>query len=235
MKLSIIIPTYNEEATIERMLNSLLAVDFGNVSKEIIVIDDGSKDTTISILRKSDYPITLIVHEKNQGKSGAIRTGLAAASGEYVIIQDADLEYDSRDIVTLLKHAVEHNLPAVYGSRRLGAKQNLHTEKRTIFYYGGVSLSLLTNILYGSRITDEPTCYKLVRRNILQTLKLKEERFSFCPEVTAKLLRNGYNITELPISYTPRSPEEGKKIIFKDALEAGLVLLKYRVLPKKFW
>ena len=235
MKLSIIIPAYNEEGTIEQMLDALCAVDFGSIKKEIIVVDDGSTDATIALLKKSSHPITLIEHKRNRGKSGAIRTGLAAASGEYVVIQDADLEYDSRDIAALLKYAVEHDLPAVYGSRRLRTKSNLHIEKRTIFYYGGISLSLLTNILYGSQITDEPTCYKLIRRDILQTLKLKEERFSFCPEVTAKLLRSGHTIAELPITYTPRSLEDGKKIAFKDAFEATLVLLKYRVIPKRFW
>ncbi|MCA9367356.1 glycosyltransferase family 2 protein [Candidatus Kaiserbacteria bacterium] len=235
MTLSIIIPAYNEAATIATLLRSVAGVDFGDMDSEVIVVDDHSTDTTAAEVTAANVPVTLITLPKNSGKSAAIRAGLKVATGEYVVIQDADLEYEPKDIKTLLDHAIQNNLPAVYGSRRLGEKIGIAPGTKNRFYFGGVALTTLTNALFLSHITDEPTCYKLVQRDILLSMQLTEERFGFCPEVTAKLLRGKHSITELPIAYHPRSVAEGKKIKFKDALEATYILLKYRLLPKRLW
>jgi len=234
-KLSIIIPAYNEEKTIQQLLSLLFSVDFGEIETEVIVIDDSSRDKTVQLINELHFPLTLIENKKNLGKSGAVRKGLAVATGEYVVIQDADLEYNPHDLKKMITHAFEKKLVAVYGSRRMQELADQALGRKTIFYYRGLSLTLFTNVLFRSTLTDEPTCYKLIRRSILQDLNLKEERFGFCPEVTAKLLRQGYTIAELPISYQPRSIAEGKKISFVDALEAFYILIKYKVLPRKFW
>lgn len=229
--LSIIIPVYNEEKTLAALINKVKFVDFRPYKTEIIAVDDGSKDSTPEIF-SSLTGVKKIVLPVNRGKGYAIRKGLEEARGEYVIIQDADLEYEPEDIKTMFFYAKDNALPILYGSRNLNK-----TNKRAgfLFYSGGVLLSLVTNFLYGVKITDEPTCYKLFRREIFDKIKLKSSRFEFCPEVTAKAARLGYNIPEIPIRYNPRDIKQGKKIRVWDGLEAIWILIKYRFLPISKW
>ncbi|MFH0992625.1 MAG: glycosyltransferase family 2 protein [bacterium] len=225
IKLSILVPSYNEEASIGKLLERLFAL---SLDKEIIVVDDGSTDNTQSIL--NNYPILkVILHEKNRGKGAAIRTALEHATGELIVIQDGDLEYDPQDLITMKEYLLSHDLQVLYGSRVLG-----HAPWSGVgFYLGGRFLSWLANILYGSSITDEPTCYKMFRRELITSMNLQCTRFEFCPEVTANTLRMGYEIKEIPISYRPRSVSEGKKIRFRDGISAIWILLKHRFLPMR--
>jgi len=225
MLLSVIVPVFNEVNTIEKIL---LIIREQKIKKEIIIVDDFSTDGTREILMREENDETKIIfHSKNLGKGFAIRTGLEQVSGEVVIIQDADLEYDPKDYDKLLEPITSGKAEVVYGSRCLG-KNNKKSYLR--FYLGGIFLTWLTNILYGSKITDEPTCYKVFKTEVLRKLELKCKRFEFCPEVTAKVLRNGYHIYEVPISYNPRLIDEGKKIGWKDGCIAIFTLLKYRFL-----
>jgi glycosyltransferase involved in cell wall biosynthesis len=226
MKLSVIIPAYNEEAFIATIIGRVRAVD---LPKEIIVVDDGSSDGTAAALEGLQGPdLTVIHHARNQGKGAAIRTGLARATGQVVIIQDADLEYDPQDYFAVVGPIMEGRARVVYGSRLLNAGNRY---SYLSFYWGGRLVSLVTNLLYGSRITDEPTCYKAFETSLIQSLQLTCTGFEFCPEVTGKLLRMGIPILEVPISYTPRDKGHGKKITFKDGFEAIWVLLKIRLCP----
>ena len=224
MMLSVIIPAYNEEAYIATIIARVRAVD---LPKQIIVVDDGSSDATAAIVQGlAGEDLTLIRHDRNQGKGAALRTGLARATGQVVIIQDADLEYDPQDYHAVVGPIMQGRARVVYGSRILQAK-NRYSYLR--FYWGGRLVSLVTNLLYGSHITDEPTCYKAFETSLIQGLDLTCTGFEFCPEVTGKLLRQGIPILEVPISYTPRDKGQGKKITFKDGLEAIWVLLKVRL------
>ncbi len=227
MKLSVVIPCYNESNTIKHIVEKILKVPLEDV--EIIIIDDGSSDGTTQILKHEIEPLIekVIYHDKNLGKGAALRSGFKRVTGDIIIIQDADLEYDPQDYIKML-HAIQHNdTPVVYGSRRL----NTNSEKSyNRYYWGGVFLSWLTNLLYGSRITDEPTCYKMFKTSILKTIPLRCNRFEFCPEFTAKVLKKGIPIVEVPISYYPRKFGHGKKIGWKDGVAAIFTLVKYRFL-----
>jgi dolichol-phosphate mannosyltransferase len=227
-KLSIIIPVYNEEKTVLTAINKVLSVNLGKIKKEIIVINDGSIDNTKRLLRKfkKDTNITIINFPKNRGKGYALRAGFKKATGDVITIQDGDLEYNPNDFKKMLKKISEDNVNVVYGSRRLN-KKNIQYSGLS-FYLGGLFLTWLANLLYGSGITDEPTCYKMFNSNLLKSIPLKSRRFEFCPEVTAKISRMDYKIHEVPISYRPRHKNQGKKIKFKDFFEAIWVLLKYR-------
>jgi len=226
MKLSIIIPTYNEEKTILEILEKVKKADIGGIEKEIIIVDDFSKDRTGEILRKiKDKNIKIFYHEKNYGKGFAIRTALKHATGEIVIIQDADLEYEPNDYKKLLKPILTGRAKVVYGSRILNKKNEY---SYLSFYFGGRLLTMIANILYGIKLTDEPTCYKVFRREVIDTIKLKCVKFEFCPEVTAKIAKKKIKIYEVPINYYPRSKKQGKKIKFKDGLTAIWTLIKYR-------
>ncbi len=224
-KLSIIIPTYNEERTIKKLLDKVKAVKLKNIEKEIILIDDGSKDNTINIINKFNG-IKLIKHSKNKGKGAAIRTGIKHVTGDIVIIQDADLEYDPSDYNVLIEPIIEGKAKVVYGSRNLKKRDKLYSG--ISFYIGGAVLTWLTNLLYRTNITDEPTCYKVFKADLLKSINLKCERFEFCPEVTAKIAKRKIKIYDVPIAYYPRSIKEGKKINWKDGVEAILTLIKYR-------
>ncbi len=226
--LSIIIPAYNEEATLLSLLELVNNVNLiNNISKEIIIVDDGSTDSTRSILSKlNPNKYKVVFHEKNSGKGRAIRTGLEHATGDYVIIQDADLEYDPQDYNLLLEKLNDSNAQVVYGSRLLKKQTNKYSGLS--FYLGGIFLTKLTNLLYKTNITDEPTCYKLFKTDLIKSLPLKCERFEFCPEVTALITKKGIKIHEVGISYHPRSLTEGKKINWRDGLEAIHVLVKHR-------
>ncbi len=225
MKLSIIVPAYNEAPTMEEVLRQL---DELPIDREIVVVDDGSTDETLQIARGLQDEIrglNVVAQDRNRGKGAAIRRGLEEVTGEVCVIQDADLEYDPHDLVRLLEELCVRELPVIYGSRRLGGRSDA-TARR--YYWGGVLLSWVTNRLFGSNLTDEPTCYKMFRTDLLKSLDLQCEGFEFCPEVTAKVLRRRIEIPEIHVSYRPRTIDEGKKIRFRDALHAIWVLIKYR-------
>jgi len=223
MKLSVIIPVYNERATIAEIVRRVLAVD---LPKELIIVDDGSTDGTRELLRQIPAEVaTVLYHDRNQGKGAAIRTGLEHVTGEMVIIQDADLECDPNDFPALVRPIVEGKVQVVYGSRIL-RRDNPRLYRS--FYLGGRLISLIANLLYGIRITDEPTCYKLFRREVIKGLNLQCRGFEFDPEVTAKIARRGIPIYEVPIRYMPRTIAEGKKMSWKDGLYAVWILVKYR-------
>lgn len=228
--LSIIIPAYNEEKTIAELLQRVLDADLGEgIDRELIVVNDCSTDSTGRIVQSfiaahPQAPITYLVHDRNQGKGMAVRTGIQAVTGDYVVMQDADLELDPNDFARMLPHLLSGQYRVVYGSRFL-AEENSHT----YFSYqlGGKFLSVMTNLLYDQHITDEPTCYKMFDAGLLKSIPLDCKGFEFCPEVTAKVSRLGYKIKEVPIRYYPRSIEEGKKLRLKDGLKAIGTLLKY--------
>jgi glycosyltransferase involved in cell wall biosynthesis len=239
--LSILIPCYNEEATVARLLERVLEVyekDLlelqGFESAEIILIDDASTDGTAQILRDFQskvelLPIILLTQTKNRGKGAALRKGLEHAKGKWVLIQDADLEYFPEDYPLLLQPLLESKTRVVYGSRILHAGNTTHSALR--FYFGGRFLTWLSNLLFGLKLTDEPTCYKVFERSVLEEFDLVCERFEFCPELTAKLARSNISILEVPIRYKPRRPEEGKKINWQDGIEAIWTLLRWRIMP----
>jgi len=225
VRLSVVVPAYNESATIGELLEQVLAVP---IDQEIIVVDDGSTDATPEIVASfADRGVRLLTQERNEGKGAAIRAGLAAVTGDVVIVQDADLEYDPSDFPTVVKPIAEGVADVVYGNR-------WHRGTGVSYWrylWGGRFLTFVTNLLYDARINDEPTCYKAFRADVLRRIKLCCKGFEFCPEVTAKVRRLGYRIYEVPISYRPRSFEEGKKIRWTDGLVALFVLAKYRVCP----
>jgi dolichol-phosphate mannosyltransferase len=229
MKLSIIIPVYNEKATIEKLLSKLDQVDLGDISTEIVIVDDYSTDGSREILKKLEPKYNISYHEKNLGKGCALRTGFARAQGDILVVQDADLEYEPQDFKAMLEKMFETDAQVVYGSRRLQHSYLRSRHSGHIFALGGILLTWITNILYNSRITDEPTCYKMFKADILKGLDLKCERFEFCPEFTAKVLKGRIKIQEVPISYYPRHVSEGKKIRLKDFFTAVWTLIKYRI------
>ncbi len=227
-KLSIIIPVYNERGTILKILDKINKVDLG-MEKEIIIIDDNSVDGTRELLTAWGDKYKILFQPRNLGKGRAIRTGLAEVSGDLVVIQDADLEYDPEDIKLLLAKMREKQAQVVYGSRRLKKSNHYEHYSSLAFAAGGIFVTWLTNLLYGINITDEPTCYKMFRTGLLKSLNLECERFEFCPEVTAKIARQKIKIYEVPINYYPRHKNEGKKINWRDGAEAIWTLIKYRV------
>lgn len=222
-RLTIVVPAYNEERTIAQIIDRLhAACPFA----ELIFVDDGSKDRTLEILRQRAGPNDLVLAKPNGGKGSAVRMGYQHAHGHYVIVQDADLEYSPEEIPQLLAYAEEKNLPALFGSRRLKQqKQYAHL----LIFIGGSMLTWICNLLYGTRLTDQPTCYKMVRGDILKTLPLKENDFRFDPELTCMLARRGIPIAEYPVSYHPRTIAEGKKINWRDWFKWVWVFVKLRV------
>lgn len=227
-KLSIVIPVFNEVKTIEKIINRVFDLDLGKIKKEIIVVNDGSTDGTLDVLKglEKKYTIKIVNHLKNCGKSCALRSGFKKVTGDVVTIQDGDLEYNPNDFVKMLKKMSETNVRVVYGSRRLNKKNVKYSALS--FYIGGMFLNHMVKILYGGNITDEATCYKMFENELLKGIKLKSKRFEFCPEVTAKILKRGIKIFEVPIFYHPRSVTQGKKIKLRDFFEAVWVLVKYR-------
>ena len=231
MKLSVIIPVYNEEKTISEIIRRVKAV---NLKKEIIIVEDGSTDRTKEILeevvkqKNDDNEIKLVCRSRKSGKGEAIRTGLKEVTGDIVIIQDADLEYDPADYPRLIEPITRKEVSVVYGSRVLGKNPKPNSPSGWLFYLGGRSLGILTNLLYRTKITDEPTCYKLFKTTLLKSLNLKCKGFEFCPEVTAKIAKRGIKIKEIPINTTSRTLKEGKKIRLKDWFIAVRILIKYR-------
>jgi len=224
MNLSVVIPVYNEEHNIREILRRVQAT---KLAKEIVVVDDGSQDGTREILKKLDGKgkIRVILHERNKGKGAAVVTGLNEAQGDVLLIQDADLEYDPRDYPVLLQPIREGVADVVYGSRFLGGPHRV-----TMFWHlvANKLLTLMTNILYNTILTDMETGYKVFRRKVIEDMKLRAQRFDFEPEFTAKVLKRNYRIFEVPISFNPRDYSQGKKIKLRDAFEAVWTLLKYR-------
>ncbi|XWW43956.1 glycosyltransferase family 2 protein [Fibrella sp. USSR17] len=225
--LTVIIPVYNEIHTIRALIDQVLQTPSVN---EILIVDDCSTDGTREWLMSADLPdhVRVFMHDQNRGKGMAIRTAIHKATQEYTIIQDADLEYNPADYTLLLQVAHFQNTPVVYGSRFMNP-HNRHSHQR--FYWGGRSVTLVTNVLFRQRLTDEPTCYKLFKTSFLKRIPLNCERFEFCPEVTAKVAMSGIKIMEIPIRYMPRKLSEGKKIGFIDGLEAIYTLVRYRFTP----
>lgn len=224
MKLSVIIPVYNEVESIETILKR---VHDTKLSHEIIVVDDGSQDGTRDKLETLDGKngVRIILHPVNQGKGAAVRTGMAAAKGEILLIQDADLEYDPRDYPELLKPIEEGLADVVYGSRFLGRAHRV-----TMFWHmvANKSLTLMTNILYDTILTDMETGYKVFKREVIEGMTIRANSFNFEPEFTAKILKRKYRIFEVPITFNPRDYSQGKKIKMHDAFEAIWALIKYR-------
>ena len=225
MRISVIIPVYNEKSTIGEIIDRVRAVD---LEKEMIVVDDGSTDGTsqqLAEIARRFEDIKILFHQKNRGKGAALRTGFSEASGEIIIVQDADLEYDPREYEALLVPILDGRADVVYGSRFLGGPH------RVLFfwhYVGNKFLTLLSNAFSNLNITDMETCYKVFKREVLDDLQLKSNRFGFEPEFTMKIAKKGFRVYEVPISYSGRTYEEGKKISWRDGLSAMFAIIWFR-------
>ena len=227
-KLSIIIPAYNEEKTILKVISRVKNAKLGNIKKEVIVVDDFSADRTKKVLSKlKNKGLKIFFHEKNMGKGAAIRTALKHATGDIMLIQDADLEYDPKEYGKLLKPIIDGKAKVVYGSRLASIRKNLKKMYK-LHYLGNLFLTAITSVLYGANITDMETGYKVFKKEVIRNISLKAKRFDFEPEITAKILKKGYKITEVPIDFMGRKFSEGKKITWKDGVKALLYLIKYR-------
>jgi len=223
-KLSVIVPVFDERNTVVEILRRMRAVDLP-VTLEIIIVDDGSTDGTRQVLQQlGDSTVKVVFQPKNRGKGAAIRRGLEEVTGDLVIIQDADLEYDPEDWLKLLAPMFKGKAKVVYGSRFTGERRNM----MFLHWMGNRFLSLVTNVLYNTTLSDMETCYKLFDRTVLDGVTIESDRFEFEPEITAKILRQGIRIYEVPISYTGREFDEGKKITWRDGLSALSTLVKYR-------
>ena len=222
-KISILLPVYNEKNTLLEILKQVEAVDFG-LEKEIILIDDFSTDGTKELYK--DLPYKILFHEKNMGKGAALRTGFAAATGDIIIIQDADLEYNPVDYKPLVELIKSGKADVVYGSRLADSRNS--GKFLLLSYLANITLSFMTRILYGTYLTDMETCYKAFRADFVKDITIESNRFDFEPEITAKILKKKARFVEIPISYNARQESEGKKITWKDGVQAIFTLLKYR-------
>jgi glycosyltransferase involved in cell wall biosynthesis len=225
-KLSVVVPVFNERNTVVEVLRRMRAVELPDgVEREIIVVDDGSTDGTRDVLRQlGDSTVRIVMHDRNRGKGAAVRTGFGHATGEYVLIQDADLEYDPEDWPNLLNPVLRGKARVVYGSRFTGERRNM----LLLHWIGNRFLSMVTNVLYNTTLSDMETCYKLLERDLVSGLNLNSDNFDIEPEITAKILKRGVRIYEVPISYSGREFDEGKKITWHDGLSAFWTLVVYR-------
>jgi glycosyltransferase involved in cell wall biosynthesis len=225
-RLSVIVPVFNERNTVAEIVRRMRAVTLpADLELEILVVDDGSSDGSDKVLAAlEDSTVRVIAHGKNRGKGACIRTGLEAVRGDLVLVQDADLEYDPDDWPRLIEPILKGKSQIVYGSRFTGERKNMFPSH----WLGNRFLTLVTNILYRSTLSDMETCYKLFDRRALAGITIRSERFDFEPEITAKVLRRGYRIYEVPISYAGREMSEGKKISWRDGVGAMVALVRYR-------
>jgi glycosyltransferase involved in cell wall biosynthesis len=225
-KLSVIVPVYNERTTLVEVLRRMRAVELPDgIDREIIVVDDGSTDGTREVLRQlGDSTVRVLLHDGNRGKGAAVRTGIEVANGDYILIQDADLEYDPEDWPTMISPVQRGRARVVFGSRFTGERRNM----LFLHWVGNRMLSLVTNVLYNTTLSDMETCYKLIDRSLMLDLALRSNRFDIEPEITAKILKRGVRIYEVPISYTGREFDEGKKITWRDGFAALWTLVKFR-------
>ena len=230
IKLSVVIPCYNEEKTLEKCVERVLKISDEFLHLEVIIVDDCSTDGSLSVARgleNKDSRITVIKHDKNKGKGAAFQTGFKKTTGDFIAIQDADLEYNPNDILRLLKPLVSNEADVVFGSRFLP-----HGPHRVLYFWhslGNRFLTLISNMFTNLNLTDMEVCYKIFRREVLQNINLEEKRFGFEPEITAKVARLGCRIYEVGISYYGRTYEEGKKIVWKDGIRALWCILKYNL------
>jgi glycosyltransferase involved in cell wall biosynthesis len=228
MKLTVVIPVYNEVQTLEQLLDSVRAVDIG-MDREIVMVDDGSTDGTRDLLPKLEEKhddVVVHMHEVNQGKGAALRTGFEKATGDIVLVQDADLEYDPKEYPGLIGPILSGHADVVFGSRFLGGGPH-----RVVYYWhylGNRFLTTLSNMMTNLNLTDMEVCYKVFKKEVLETVEIKENRFGFEPEITAKVAKGNWVIYEVPIAYYGRSYDEGKKITWKDGVRAIVCILKYR-------
>jgi glycosyltransferase involved in cell wall biosynthesis len=225
--LSIVIPVYNEMGTIQELLRKVRAVDLGSIAKQIVIVDDFSRDGTRGILAEEakDPNVALHLHPVNMGKGAAVRTGLQHATGDIILVQDADLEYDPNDYPDLIEPIISGRTQAVYGSRFMGERKDMTFSHA----FGNRLITLVANGLYGTRLTDVETCYKVFTAEVKSKITLKADRWGFDPEMTARILKNGYRILEVPIHYQGRAHGEGKKISWLDAFTVLWTLFKYRL------
>lgn len=232
MKFSLLIPVYNEEKTLDLIFSRVFELEKSPLidELEVIAVDDCSKDNSLNLLKKyeSDGRIKLFRHEKNHGKGAAVRTAMANATGDYVVFQDADLEYDPQDLLKMLDYAVKNNVDILYGSRFLGKKTS---PLGKFHYFVNAGLTTFSNLFTGLNLTDMETCYKMFKGEVLKEINIEEDRFGLEPEITAKVAKicaaKNLAVKEIPISYNPRKSDEGKKIGAKDGLRAVYIILKY--------
>ena len=225
-KVSILIPVYNEFNHLEKLLEKVEDADFAGLEKEIILIDDYSTDGTRELLKSMESEYKVLYHNVNQGKGAALRTGFSAVTGDIAVIQDADLEYDPKDYTGVLKLILNGEADVAYGSRFLDL-----TDSKTVVkvnFLANKVLTLMTNILFGAKLTDMETCYKAFKTEFIQNVQIRSDRFDFEPEITAKVLKKHARLKEFPISYHGRTFEEGKKITWKDGIHAVMALIKFR-------
>lgn len=225
-KVSILIPVYNEENTLEQLIQMVENATFAGLEKEIILIDDCSTDRTKEILKTFENKYKVLYHNVNQGKGAALRTGFAAVEGDIAVIQDADLEYDPNDYEQVLQLILNGEADVAYGSRFLDLSGSKTVVK--VNFLANKVLTLITNILFGAKLTDMETCYKAFKTEFIKDINIKSDRFDFEPEITAKVLKKKAKIKEAPIKYSGRTFEEGKKITWKDGIHAILALIKFR-------
>jgi glycosyltransferase involved in cell wall biosynthesis len=232
MKLSILIPVFNESKTLREIIARIEKVDFGDIRKEIIIIDDGSTDGSREIIKKLSRKYVKIFQPRNQGKGAALKAGINAAKGDFIIFQDADLEYDPKDYIKLLQPILANNAEITFGSRFVNQKFVIFGKNKIIHpshFIGNKFLTFAFNFLYGTELTDVEPCYKMFKSNILKNMNVASNGFEYDIELMCRLVKKGHKIIQIPIRYNPRGFHEGKKIKWRDGIKAFLIMLEYRI------